>query len=130
MAWLLRKKEIEAVLALDGPGRYGYCIKKIADEGRLWSLAGGTGWVLMGDGDGELVPIWPHEQFASLCANGSFAHCEPKPIEIAVWLERWIPGTARDGRRIAIFPTPEGNGVVVSPERLEADLRNELSNYE
>jgi hypothetical protein len=131
MAWILRDDEIAAVLQLDGGARYSYCVKKITDEKQLWSLMQDDGWALMADDtDQELIPIWPHEKFATLCATGFFADHQPKSIAIDTWLERWIPGMEKDGRIIAVFPTAESKGVLVDPRRFEADIREELLKYE
>jgi hypothetical protein len=36
----------------------------------------------------------------------------------------------KDTRLVAVFPTPQDKGVAVEPRRFEADLREELSQYE
>jgi hypothetical protein len=131
MAWVPTEKEIAAVLALEDAKRYTYFIKKVADQQVLWSLRTEGGWVLAGDDQGhELVPVWPHEKFAALCAKDEWAGAVPKSIELDAWLERWIPGMERDGKRVAIFPTPGNRGVAIEPARLGADLREELLWYE
>jgi hypothetical protein len=131
MSRQLNTKEIEAVVRLDPQKRYSYCIKQAADNNALWSLASGDGWVLAHDDDGrELVPVWPHEQFAALCANGIWAGSAPKPVDIDVWLDRWTPGMEKDHRAVAVFPTPQDRGIPVKPDRLAEDLREELSRYE
>jgi hypothetical protein len=39
MNWLLTDKEMDAVLALDAPTRYGHWIKKVVDEENVWVSA-------------------------------------------------------------------------------------------
>lgn len=129
MAWVLRESEKAAVSLLDGAARYEYFIKKVTDENRVWSLWK-DGWVLAKDNDGHLVvPVWPHAQFAEMCANGDWSDHEARPIEMEAWLNRWLPGISRDSRFIAVFPTANDKGVVVDSERLAADLGEELQNY-
>ncbi len=124
----MHDKEFESVLSLAASRRYEYFIKKVADWGRIWSLKNKEGWVLAGVDQGhELIPVWPHERFALACATESWADCEPSSIDIAAWLERWMPGALRDHRLVAVFPTASIQGVVVSPERLKEDLESELS---
>ncbi|QNQ12067.1 DUF2750 domain-containing protein [Sphingomonas alpina] len=76
------------------------------------------------------MPIWPHQKYATLCAEGSWEGSAPKLIELEVWMKRWISGAKRDGRLIAVFPIPQGLGIEVEPDRLAADLELELANYE
>ncbi len=131
MAWIPTDREMASVLQLDGQKRYLYWIKKVADEEVVWSLWQEGGWALAGDDEGrQLVPVWPHQRYAALCAQDVWAGHAPKPIALDAWIERWIPGMERDGRLVAVFPTPEDRGVAVEPARLGADLREESANYE
>jgi len=131
MSWTPSEKEIEAVLSLGAPERYEHCIKKIADQETVWSLWQDGGWALAGDEAGnQLVPIWPHQKYASLCALAEWAGYEPRQISLDAFLDRWIPGMERDNRLVAVFPTPKDKGVRAEPRRLESDLREELSRYE
>ena len=131
MTWAMHDREFESVTGLPAARRYAYFIKKVADWRLVWSLAADDGWVLAADDEGhECVPVWPHSRFAVAAAKGNWAGHEPRSIELAHWLERWIPGMLRDGLLVAVFPTPERKGVVVSPERLKADLEEELELYE
>lgn len=125
------EKEIESVLRLDAPNRYLYCVKRIADWQRLYSLKSNAGWALAANDAGdELVPIWPHEAFASLCAGGPWQDYSPQVIGIDEWLVRWIPGIERDSRLIAVFPTAEKKGVAVNAADFVKHLRAELAKYE
>jgi hypothetical protein len=131
MAWTPTEKEVAAVLQLGGPQRYSYCIKRIADQEVVWSLWQEGGWALVGDDEGrQLVPVWPHEKFAALCACDVWTGYMPKSIKLNVWLERWIPGIKQDGRLVAVFPTPRNRGVAVTPVRFGEDIREELTHYE
>lgn len=130
MSWNLSEQEFEAIVSLPGAKRYSYFVKKIADWEEVWSLRNEDGWVLAAVPDGnEVVPVWPHERFAKACVEGDWQDCEPVAIELSAWLERWIPGMTKDHRQIAVFPTSQDKGVVVSPERLNADLSDECEQY-
>lgn len=131
MSWELNDKEYQAVSGLPGSDRYSYTIKKIADQEEVWSLWAEGGWALASDDEGrELIPIWPHSKFASASATGEWNGYEPRSIDLVSWTSKWVPGIARDQRKIAVFPTPDDKGVVVSPERFSEDLEAETSLYE
>ena len=131
MDWTLSDEEYETVLALPGEERYGYLLRWVADWELVWSLAEDDGWALAGDNEGhELVPVWPHERFATVCATGNWADQRPRSIEVSDWLGLWLPGLAREGKLIAAFPTPGSQGVVVTPERFGEDLRMEPASRE
>jgi hypothetical protein len=129
MSWTPHEREIQVVSALDGPKRYEYWIKKVADHEEVWSLWD-EGWALLADDSGqEAVPVWPHEEFAQRWAVNDWARYQPKAIPLEEWLTRWISGMERDGRQVAVFPTESGSGVIVNPQRLKSDLDEELSQY-
>jgi hypothetical protein len=128
--WNPTAKEIEAIFKLEPAERYEYFIKRVADEGEVWSLRGSAGWVLAADGDGhESVPVWPHRVYAASCATGGWHGCHPASLDLDEWITRWLPGIEKDRRAVAVFPIPSGSGTPVTPSRLRADLEAELTKY-
>lgn len=84
------------------------------------------GWVLMTADDGqELVPVRPHLRYAAAYSSLDRGNAVSTAIPLDARLERAHSGLLRDGRRVAVFPLPGGQGVVVSPERLRDDLAAE-----
>ena len=131
MSWTLHPKEFETASALPFEERYEYFVKRVADWEQVWSLRSASGWSLAGAEDGrEVIPVWPHEQFAAACSEGAWKGDEPTPIPLDDWLEKWLPGMERDGRLVAVFPTPANSGAVVEPQRLRNDLRVDLEQYQ
>ena len=131
MNWVPNKLEISKVSSLNGPKRYDYLIKKVADDKIVWSLWKDNGWALAEDSEKRiLVPIWPHSTYATLSANGDWAGYDPRSITVDVWLNRWIPGMQKDNRLVLAFPVSADKGVVVDPERIGKDLLEEMERYE
>lgn len=131
MTWDLGDKEFNSLLQSNGLKRYEYFIKRITDWQEIWSLRNDEGWTLGKDDEGyELVPVWPHSKYAALCSIGDWANTYPYPIKLQDWIERWIPGIKSDNRRVSVFPTADGNSIVVAPERLEADIGRQLEFYD
>jgi len=129
MTWVLGDKEVAAVFALGTAQRYEYFVKKVVDEESLWSLWQ-DGWVLAADASGrQLIPVWPHQKYAELCANGEWSGSAAKEIDLDAWMKRWLPGMAKDSRLVAVFPAPSDKGAVVDPNRLTTDLERELEKY-
>lgn len=126
----MRDKEFSALLGMPAPERYAVFVRRVADLEEIWSLRDDDGWCLMANDDGiELIPVWPHKRFADACAD---ARKQQKAAAITLedWLNKWLPGMTRDGRHVAVFPVQGGKGIVVSPERLKADLLAECEPYE
>jgi hypothetical protein len=128
--WRVSEREIEAVGAQDGPTRYEYFVKRAADREAVWSLGSDDELVSGTDEDGgTFLPLWPHPAYAERCRVGSWS--DPEPCEISVYelLEELVPRLDRQGTKLGVFPLPDGNAVVVPPERLADDLLQELERY-
>ncbi len=103
-------KQIQAVIRLPGPKRYGYFIKMVADQRRVWGLFE-NGWALAGDStESPVFPIWPAREYAALCASGAWVGYEPREIsidEVRSWL---LPKLRESGTALGVFYTPDDTG--------------------
>jgi hypothetical protein len=82
------------------------------------------------DGGREVYPVWPEREFADLMASDSWASYSAREIDLESFLDKWVTGMIEDGISPAVFPTPQGLGVVVDPSRLAKDLEEEMEQYE
>lgn len=123
MSGKVHPKEMEQVLALSGPERYGYFIERVAEREEVWGLQNEEGWVLIGFDDGDGFCLWPHEDYAKACTIGDWADCVPEPISLEELTGELLPALLRDGLRLAIFPTPAGEAVVVDARDLQEHLK-------
>jgi hypothetical protein len=126
----LRVEQLRAVLALPGPKRYEHFIKQVADTQRVWSLWDESGWVCSTTEEGtNLLPLWPHLDYASLAAAGEWQGCKPRAIDLQQLMEEMLPQFQERGVGFVVFPTPDGKGVIPPTEQLLSDLRAELTKY-
>ena len=130
MNWRVNDAEFTSVLELPASRRYEYFVKRATSHGQLWGLRGDGGWVIAEDDEGNRhFPAWPHQRFAQALANDKWSDGVPAAIDIDEWLEEWLPDLDRDGIRVAVFQTPDDQGVAVSPQRLKRDLHAELEQF-
>jgi uncharacterized protein DUF2750 len=131
MSWKLKIQETQSVLRLSPKERVAYTMKKFADQEEIWSLKDSNGWVLTSTPDGvETVPVWPHSQYAVECANGEWAGAAAEMIELDEWINEWLPGIKESRRLIAVFPSPNANGAVLSSDEFRQALQQELDRIE
>jgi hypothetical protein len=127
----MNSKQFDQVIALPGPERYAHFISRVADWQEVWTLKQPDGYVTFGDDEGNYcVPLWPHHDYAMTLATGDWSNCSAESLDLDSLLDKWIPVMIRDGYKIAVFPTPKQKSVVVSPERLNDDLKTELEKME
>ncbi len=127
----LNPKQLASVSALPGPDRYQHFVSRVADWRLVWGLKDENGWVSAADDDGNPgFPVWPHPDYATACASGSWAGNSPTPIEVHEFLEGWLPGMAKDGVAVVVFPTAAMRGVLVPALQLQQVIQDELSSIE
>lgn len=131
MTYIVNDKEITNVLSLSGPDRYEHFVNRVADWEELWGLKDDAGWVTLANDEGEEgIPLWPHPEYAKMCANGPWEGNQPALIDLRSFIEKWLPGMEHDGMLVAVFPTPEGKGVFVLSSVLAEDLNEALNQYD
>ncbi len=131
MTYSLSSKNRQASLALSDNKRYELFVRKVAEEGEVWSLANEDGWVTVTGEDGEnCLPVWPHPDYTLDWANGDWADCKPKMIDLATWLERWTLGLDQDETLLVVLPNLKEEAVLVDPLVLDEDIRTALDTVE
>lgn len=127
----LSSQEFQAVSALDSKERFAHFVKRVADWETVWSLRDESGWVAVGDNEGNSgFPVWPHPEYAAACAINEWAGNSPHSIDVHTFVETWLPNMASNGVSLVVFPTPSLRGVMVSAQQLQAALEQELAQYE
>lgn len=125
--WELSDQERRQVLSLPARERYGLFLQISVDWEEAWGLHSPDGWVLSSGEDGrDVLPLWPHPGFAEACAHGSWEGTSPAAVPLDELLDDLLPLLEEDGIRVAVFPSPQGEGVLVAPDELRRDLQAEL----
>ncbi|GLR69344.1 DUF2750 domain-containing protein [Agaribacter marinus] len=102
--------------------RYHYLLKHVVANQDIWILTDEHGCVMLNTEDEDCVPVWPSKEFADDWATGDWAHCKPQAIPLSIWHERWTDGLADDDVSIAVFPNPDEDGLVISPDEFDYEL--------
>lgn len=111
---------------LPGAERYAEFLVQAIGQGQVWALKGEGGFVAFADESRQpCFPFWPDPDAAAAAATADWSDCLAEPIALDVFMTRWLPGMAKDGRLAAVWPDPDGSGVVVTAETLLQDLREE-----
>lgn len=129
--YVLTQSQRTALLSAPGPARFKHFIGRAADSEQVWGLRDASGWVMLTDNTGTPgFPVWPHAEYAALCATETWAANFPSQINVHEFTEEWLPDMAARDVSVAVFPTPSMKGVWMKPEDLQQYLAEELSKYE
>jgi hypothetical protein len=122
----LSASELSNVFSQPAPDRYTFFLTEATLQDKVWTLKGVGGFVTFSDDEGrDCFPFWPAPEFAEALANDDWSDCEAEPLALAVFMDRWLTGMARDGRLVAVFPAPDGSCIAMDPLALLQDLEEE-----
>lgn len=120
------RNDAAALFDLPSEERYVEFLARVTRDGLVWTLKGDGGFIAFSDDEGrDCFPFWPDASCATASATQDWADCRAEPLALDVFMARWLTGMAKDGRLVAVWPAPDGSGVVIDPEALLEDLREE-----
>lgn len=129
---MLTQKQTEEILAKKPESRYKYFIRTVAAEEEVWGLADEEGWLLLEDDedDTDVLAVFPNPEFAEIFRDkGGFDEFKVEVLDLYEFLE-WLNDFEKEKMKIAVFPTPDFQSAVMTPERLRADFKVEFDKEE
>jgi hypothetical protein len=103
--------------------RLSYLVKECILNKQVWILTDQDGCVMLNTEDEDCTPVWPSETFAQAWATGDWSECEPKAIDLKTWHSRWTQGLEDDDVAIAVFPSEDEEGLVISAQEFDFELK-------
>ncbi len=126
---MLTTQQIEEVLAKKPENRYKYFIRTSAVQEEVWGLMDGEdGWLLLEDDedDTDVFAVFPNAEFAEIFREkAGFEEFKVEALDLFEFLE-WLDDFKKDKMKVAVFPTPDFQSAVMTPERLQADFQTEF----
>ena len=114
--------KLGGVLELSPPRRHAWFLQRARETGEVWGLYL-EGWALAVDEEGrDVLPLWPTQETAGLCATRMWAGYEPQRIPLVELLDELLPELAREGIPVGVFFTPGGQGWPVEAAELRTQL--------
>ena len=105
--------------------RLQYLVKQVVQHKQVWILTDEDGCVMLNTEDEDCAPVWPSQESAQAWATGEWAECKPKAIDLKTWHSRWSQGLEDDDVAIAVFPSEDQDGLVISAQELDFELKNQ-----
>ncbi|HIF9068536.1 TPA: DUF2750 domain-containing protein [Photobacterium damselae] len=117
--------KIAEIQAFDAEKRYKYLVKEVVTNREIWILVDEHGCVMLNTEDEDCVPVWPNKEFAEAWATGDWAECKAESISLNKWHSRWTHGLEDDELAVVIFPNQDEDGLVVFPDELDFELKQQ-----
>lgn len=117
--------KIAEIQAFDTEKRYKYLVKEVVANREIWILVDEHGCVMLNTEDEDCVPVWPNKEFAEAWATGDWAECKAESISLNKWHSRWTHGLEDDELAVVIFPNQDEDGLVVFPDELDFELKQQ-----
>lgn len=112
-------QDLSSLIKQDAEKRCQYTVKEIKNSKQVWILIDESGCVMLNTEDEDCVPVWPHQELAQAWATGEWEMCEAKSISLGQWRSRWTDGLTDDELFVVVFPSLEGEGVILYPDEFE-----------
>ena len=124
MSWEIEADEVPGLLALPAAERAVLFFQLVADWEEAWGLEDPQGWVVAKGTDA--LPLWPHAALAEACARGPWQGALPASLSLEDLEQDLLALLDKDGLRVAVFPTPDDPGVLLSADEFREKLEREL----
>ncbi|AEE21648.1 hypothetical protein Glaag_0685 [Glaciecola sp. 4H-3-7+YE-5] len=105
--------------------RLRYLVKEVVSHKQIWILTDEDGCVMLNSEDEDCAPVWPNQEFAQSWATGEWQDCKPKAISLEKWYASWTQGLEEDDVFIAVFPNQDEEGLIISPQELDYELKQQ-----
>ena len=105
---------------------YKQFIETIVSQGRVFALYEDV-WALCATLTGQRAfAMWQNKSLAKLLIKDNWANYQVEEISLKDFIEKVIPFLRQEATNISMNLSPEGQNVLVAPEKLLLDLKNYL----
>lgn len=116
-------KTSNEIISMTPEARYDYLVEQVKQNQQIWTLQDNDGCVMLTTEMEDCIPMWPSEKDAEAWAVEDWQDCQPIPISLKDWLDRWVIGMQDDELFVAVFPVEDDLGIVIPPYELEQRLQ-------
>lgn len=121
----ISQHQFQDIIRLDAEQRLKYLLKQVINNKQVWLLTDEHGSVMLTTDEEDCIPVWPNQEFAEQWATGEWQGFEAKSIALDDWYKKWTRGLESDELSIVVFPLPEDEGVVLYPDELDYELKQQ-----
>ena len=111
--------------------RHDRFVQRIVAAREVWGLKSDAGWsvsISTADTtkDKSVMPFWSDLAYAKQCAKDEWAIYKPTSINLDLFMERWLPGMAKDDCLVGTNWNARLCGYEIEPLTLKAEIEARL----
>ena len=115
MSYELSDTERNAALQLNADYRFDHFISKLVEHEELFVLTDEHGVMMLTTEEEDCIRCGRIPTTPRPGPKVEWPSAKPQSITLKVWLERWVDGMEQDELCVAVFPTPDQEGIVLDP---------------
>ncbi|MGA8884051.1 MAG: DUF2750 domain-containing protein [Acinetobacter sp.] len=105
---------------------YKQFLEALVAQGGLTALYQ-DGWALCATPTGQkALAVWKNRSLAKLLIKDNWGNYQPEEISLKDFIEKVIPFLREQNTAVSLDLTPEGQNILVAPEKLLLDLKKYL----
>ncbi len=117
--------QIQETLARKPESRYKYFIRTVVTEEEVWGLTDDEGWLMLEDDEDntDVFAVFPNAEFAEIFRKeGGYDEFRVEAMDVFEFVE-WLDDFEVEKMKVGVFPTPDFQCAVMTPERLREDFQ-------
>jgi uncharacterized protein DUF2750 len=121
----LTKEEVERVLKLDSFTRYKYFMKRVIDDGAMYSLRKAADWAISDLKSYKVFSLWSAEAYTEEILKNDWDQYIPFKIDFNFFQDEIIPFIKKNNFLVNVFCVNDKPGFLVELDEFIRDLIDE-----
>jgi len=130
MRYLASPSELQQVESYGPEERMQYFLSRAIEAEEIWGLSNESGWVMKDQDDYSILPVWPYQQMAKICAVNKWKDYTAGAVSLEHFVYKLLPIMKQQDIRIEILPTAGEAGKIVDAEKLASIFENMMESGE
>ena len=118
MKYLISTTELQQVDSWPPQERLQYFLGRAIESEEVWGLSNPSGWVMKDVDNKSILPVWPYEQMASLCAANEWQDYTASAVSLEHFVYKLLPIMVDQDIRVEILPTSSSGGECMDASEL------------
>ena len=122
--------ELIEIDSYEATERLHFFLTRAIESEEVWGLSNASGWVMKDSDDQTILPVWPYQQMATICAVNEWQNYVPGAVSLEHFVYTLLPVMIEQGIKVEILPTANQPGNLLAAEELASIFEGMLESGE